>query len=78
METLLDKGMHGNMEYMARHFERLTDPSKLLPGARSVITFLINYFPETAQTKASPKISKYAYGKDYHEVITEKLNHFFY
>jgi epoxyqueuosine reductase len=78
LETWLHKGMHGNMHYMQNHFDLRTDPTKLVPGAKSVITLLINYFPEEKQEVASPKISKYAYGKDYHEVIREKLNHFFF
>jgi epoxyqueuosine reductase len=78
LETWLNKGMHGNMQYMENHFDKRTDPTKLVPGATSVITLLINYFPEKAQNTAAPKISKYAYGKDYHDVIREKLNHFFF
>ena len=78
LETWLSKGMHGNMDYMQRHFDLRTDPQKLVPGARSVITLLINYFPEKIQSPAAPQISKYAYGKDYHEIIREKLNQFFF
>lgn len=77
LERWLNKGMHGNMEYMARHFDLRVDPTKLVPGAKSVITLLINYFPEKKQTAEAPKISKYAYGKDYHETIRKKLNEFF-
>ena len=78
LETWLSKGMHGNMDYMQRHFDLRTDPQKLVPGARSVITLLISYFPKETQNTAAPGISKYAYGKDYHEIIREKLNHFFF
>jgi epoxyqueuosine reductase len=78
LEAWLNKGMHGNMQYMENHFDKRTDPTKLVPGAKSVITLLINYFPETLQNTAAPKISKYAYGKDYHDIIREKLNHFFF
>jgi len=78
LETWLNKGMHGNMQYMQNHFELRVDPTKLVPGAKSVITLLLNYFPETTQVVDAPKIAKYAYGDDYHEVIREKLNHFFY
>ncbi|MCP9752267.1 tRNA epoxyqueuosine(34) reductase QueG [Ferruginibacter sp. HRS2-29] len=78
LETWLSKGMHGNMHYMQNHFDLRVDPTKLVPGARSVITLLLNYFPETIQDKDAPKIAKYAYGNDYHEVIREKLNHFFF
>ncbi|HEY4207070.1 MAG TPA: tRNA epoxyqueuosine(34) reductase QueG [Puia sp.] len=79
LERWLGKGMHGSMDYMANHFDLRVDPCKLVPGAKSVITLLLNYFPgrevlpEMSGT-ASPRISKYAYGKDYHEVIRGKLN----
>ncbi len=78
LETWLNKGMQGNMEYMNKNFDLRTDPTKLVPGAKSVITLLINYFPETKQRQDAPKISKYAYGEDYHSIIREKLNHFFF
>ena len=78
LETWLNKGMHGKMDYMARHFDLRIDPTKLVPGARSVITLLINYYPQTYQREDVPKVAKYAYGKDYHEVIREKLNHFLF
>ncbi len=74
LETWLNKGMHGSMKYMERYFDMRIDPSKLVPGARSVITLLLNYFPKEKQNSDALKISKYAYGKDYHEVIKEKLN----
>ncbi|MFT3683224.1 MAG: tRNA epoxyqueuosine(34) reductase QueG [Ferruginibacter sp.] len=72
----LDKGMHGHMQYMENYFDLRIDPSKLVPGARSVITLLMNYFPAEKQNGDDIKIAKYAYGKDYHEVIREKLNRF--
>ena len=74
LESWLNKGMHGTMKYMERYFDKRIDPSKLVPGAKSVITLLLNYFPKEKQNAGSLKISKYAYGKDYHEVIKEKLN----
>ncbi|HRX94944.1 MAG TPA: DUF1730 domain-containing protein, partial [Chitinophagaceae bacterium] len=74
LEQWLSKGMHGSMQYMENHFELRIDPSKLVPGARSVITLLLNYYPEQKQNEDSPGISKYAYGKDYHSVIRAKLN----
>ena len=74
LESWLNKGMHGSMQYMERYFDLRIDPSKLVPGAKSVITLLLNYFPKEKQKDDTPKISKYAYGKDYHEVIREKLN----
>ena len=69
----LQQGKQGNMHYMEKHFELRVNPYKLLPGAKSVICFLINYFPDADQEKNIPKISKYAYGKDYHDVIRPKL-----
>src|SRR6478672_8270753 len=74
LEQWLHKGYHGKMQYMENYFDLRIDPSKLVPGAKSVITLLLNYFPGQAQKHDAPKISKYAYGKDYHEVIREKLN----
>ncbi len=74
LEAWLNKGYNGSMQYMANHFELRVDPSKLVPGAKSVITLLLNYFPAEKQDAGSPKISKYAYGKDYHEVIRSKLH----
>jgi epoxyqueuosine reductase len=73
LESWLNKGMHGSMKYMENYFELRVDPQKLVPGARSVITLLINYFPLKEQPEEVPKISKYAYGKDYHDVIRNKL-----
>ena len=66
--------MHGSMRYMERYFDMRIDPAKLVPGGRSVITLLLNYFPNEKQHNDALKISKYAYGKDYHEVIRAKLN----
>lgn len=76
LEQWLSKGMHGTMQYMENHFDMRIDPSKLVPGAKSVITLLLNYFPEKEQSKTAPKISKYAFGNDYHEVIRAKLKLF--
>ncbi|MEO6538726.1 MAG: tRNA epoxyqueuosine(34) reductase QueG [Ferruginibacter sp.] len=76
LENWLNKGMHGNMQYMKNYFDLRTDPTKLVPGAKSVITLLLNYFPEKLQDSNVPKVAKYAYGEDYHEVIREKLNVF--
>ena len=72
LESWLKKGMHGSMGYMERYFDLRVDPALLVPGAKSVITLLLNYYPQQQQV-GSPKISKYAYGQDYHEVIREKL-----
>jgi epoxyqueuosine reductase len=74
LEAWLNKGYHGSMQYMENHFDLRIDPTRLVPGAKSVITLLLNYYPLQAQQPAAPKIAKYAYGKDYHEVIRGKLN----
>jgi epoxyqueuosine reductase len=76
LEAWLNKGMHGNMYYMEKYFELRVDPTQLVPGAKSVITLLKNYYPEAVQNANAPKISKYAYGNDYHEIIKERLNLF--
>jgi epoxyqueuosine reductase len=74
LEQWLNKGLHGNMQYMENYFDLRIDPTKLVPGAKSVITVLLNYFPQQTQQPGTPNISKYAYGKDYHEVIKSKLH----
>ena len=74
LETWLKKGMNGSMRYMENYFDLRVNPCKLVPGAKSVITLLLNYFPTEKQNPDTAKISKYAYGKDYHEVIKKKLN----
>ena len=74
LEKWLNQGMHGKMHYMENHFEKRIDPRKLVEGSKSVITLLYNYFPDQNQDDpTAPKISKYAYGKDYHFVIKHKL-----
>ena len=74
LEKWLAQGMHGNMHYMEKHFDMRVDPARLVQGAKSVITLLKNYSPSLQQNNNTPKISKYAFGKDYHEVIRSKLN----
>jgi epoxyqueuosine reductase len=76
LQQWLYKGMHGTMKYMENHFDLRVDPTRLVPGARSVITLLKNYYPPEPQKETAPKISKYAYGKDYHLVIREKMKSF--
>lgn len=73
LEQYLLQNMHGKMAYMANHFDKRLDPRLLVPGAKSVISLLLNYYPAEKQNEAAPKISKYAYGADYHLVIKEKL-----
>ncbi|MEG9327119.1 tRNA epoxyqueuosine(34) reductase QueG [Salinimicrobium catena] len=73
LESYLKKNMHGEMKYMENHFDKRLDPTKLVEGSKSVISLLLNYYPEEKQRKDSYKISKYAYGTDYHFVIKDKL-----
>lgn len=69
--------MNGQMSYMENHFDKRLDPTKLVDGAKSVISLLLNYYPADTQPEnvgtESYKISKYAYGQDYHYVIKERL-----
>jgi len=74
LEQWLNKNMHGEMQYMENHFDKRLDPTKLVEDSKSVVSLLLNYFPSNEpQDKTAPKISKYAYGADYHIVIKEKL-----
>ncbi|GAB4024333.1 tRNA epoxyqueuosine(34) reductase QueG [Spirosoma gilvum] len=75
LETWLKNGMHGQMHYMANHFDKRLDPRLLVDGAKSVITVLLNYYPEQRLSEGTDdlKLSKYAYGTDYHFVIKDKL-----
>ncbi|WP_108802229.1 tRNA epoxyqueuosine(34) reductase QueG [Aquimarina sp. Aq107] len=74
LEKWLHKNMNGQMSYMENHFDKRLDPTKLVPDSKSVISLLLNYFPsETQKDSDAPKISKYAYGQDYHHVIKSKL-----
>jgi len=65
--------MHGQMQYMENHFDKRLDPTKLVEGSKSVVSLLLNYFPSEVQEQDSFKISKYAFGTDYHFVIKDKL-----
>tara|TARA_B100001063_G_scaffold132043_1_gene123384 strand:+ start:3447 stop:4373 length:927 start_codon:yes stop_codon:yes gene_type:complete len=74
LEQWLKKNMHGEMQYMENHFDKRLDPTKLVEDSKSVVSLLLNYFPsKEPYDKTAPKISKYAYGTDYHFVIKEKL-----
>lgn len=78
LEQWLNQGHHGTMSYMENFFEKRVDPTKLVPGAKSVISLLYNYYTESTQTDPeAPKVSKYAYGKDYHHVLKDKLKTLF-
>ncbi|MBC7553228.1 MAG: tRNA epoxyqueuosine(34) reductase QueG [Taibaiella sp.] len=74
LEAWLNQGHQAGMSYMERNFDLRTDPRKLVPGAKSVITMLLNYYPEEVQNADAPRIAKYAWGTDYHYVIRDKLN----
>jgi len=79
LEAWLKKGMHGEMQYMENHFDKRLDPRLLVDGARSVISLGLNYYTEDIQQDpSSPKISRYAYGADYHHVIKGKLKELLY
>jgi epoxyqueuosine reductase len=74
LEEWLNKGMQGEMGYMENHFDKRVDPRQLVPGAKSVVSLLYNYHnPEKQRDPEAPKISQYAYGKDYHFVVKRKL-----
>jgi len=73
LEKWLKDQMQGEMQYMEKHFDKRLDPTKLVEGSKSVISLLLNYFPQAEQEDDTYKISKYAYGKDYHHVIKSKL-----
>jgi len=76
LENWLNNSFHGNMQYMENYFDLRIDPAKLVPGAKSVITLLKNYYPSEEANPGAVKLSKYAWGKDYHEVIKTKLRSF--
>ncbi|RWX03613.1 tRNA epoxyqueuosine(34) reductase QueG [Flavobacterium cerinum] len=73
LEKWLNENRNGQMQYMENYFDKRLDPTLLVEDAKSVISLLLNYYPGETQTDASYKISKYAYGQDYHFVIKEKL-----
>jgi epoxyqueuosine reductase len=74
VEKWLENNMHGQMQYMANHFDMRLDPRKLVPGAKAVVSLLYNYYsPLKQKDQMAPVISKYAYGEDYHEVVKNKL-----
>ncbi|MDG1028362.1 MAG: tRNA epoxyqueuosine(34) reductase QueG [Flavobacteriaceae bacterium] len=77
LEQWLKAGKHGKMGYMENHFDKRLDPRLLVPGAKSVVSLLLNYYTDELQVEGAPKISKYAYGEDYHFVIKDKLKQLF-
>jgi epoxyqueuosine reductase len=74
LEAYLKNNLNGQMQYMENHFDKRLDPTLLVDGAKSVISLLLNYYPEENQIADTYKISKYAYGQDYHFIIKDKLN----
>ncbi|MGB5664932.1 tRNA epoxyqueuosine(34) reductase QueG, partial [Eudoraea sp.] len=73
LERWLKANMNGEMQYMENHFDKRLDPRLLVDGAKSVISLLLNYYPHETQSENTYKVSKYAYGQDYHHVIKSKL-----
>ena len=74
LEAWLNAGHHGTMQWMENHFDKRVDPTKLVPGAKSVVSLLYNYFPaDDTPSREAPKIARYAYGEDYHRVVRAKL-----
>ncbi len=78
LDAWLKHGYHGKMQYMENHFDKRLDPRLLVDNAKSVVSLLLNYYTDEIQEDPeAPKISRYAYGKDYHFVIKDKLKEFF-
>ncbi|GGH44464.1 epoxyqueuosine reductase [Mangrovimonas yunxiaonensis] len=73
LENWLNEQKHGQMGYMENHFDKRLDPTKLVEGSKSVVSLLLNYYPTETQPTESYKLSKYAYGTDYHFVIKDRL-----
>jgi len=77
LEKWLNQGYHGEMKYMENYFDLRIDPRKLVPGAKSVVSLIFNYYnPDIQEDPSAPKLSIYAYGRDYHKVIKKKLKKF--
>ena len=77
LESWLNNNHHGEMNYLENHFDKRVDPTKLVPGAKSIISLTYNYYPSQKQEDTNaPKIAKYAFGRDYHKVVKKKLKQF--
>jgi len=75
LKSWLEKGYNADLSYMENHYEKRVDPRKLVEGAKSVVSVILNYYPDKKQTDPeAPVLAKYAYGQDYHQVIRKKLN----
>lgn len=75
LEAWLKDNMHGEMSWMENHFDKRIDPRKLVPESKSVVSLLLNYYPKETWNNEEVKVSKYAWGRDYHKVIKKKLKH---
>ena len=73
LQDWIKHGYHGEMQYMTRNIEKRANPQELLPGAKSMILVLMNYYPREWQPKDKPQIAAYAYGNDYHHIVKSKL-----
>ncbi len=73
LEAWLKRDYHGDLAWMENHFDKRVDPTKLVEGAKSVVSVVLNYYPEKRQNPDAPQIAKYAYGTDYHFVLKDKL-----
>lgn len=76
VEEYLKKGKNGKMQFLENYFDQRLDPRKLVEGAKSVVSLMMNYYPQEKQNPNSYKLAKYAYGEDYHDVIKKKLREF--
>lgn len=76
LEEWLKRGYQGKMSYLERNFDKRLDPTKLVPGAKSVVSLVYNYYPEKIHETSGLKVAKYAYGQDYHFIIKRKLKNF--
>lgn len=76
LEKWLRDQRNGHMDYLENHFDKRIDPRVLLPGAKSVIVLSMNYYPQEQQISNAPRLSKYAYGKDYHKLIRRRLKRY--
>ncbi len=76
LEEWLKRGYQGKMGYLENHFDKRLDPTKLVPGAKSVISLVYNYYPKEIHESGELKVAKYAYGQDYHHVVKSKLREF--
>jgi epoxyqueuosine reductase len=74
LESWLKAGKHGTMAWMERHFDLRLNPTILVPGARTVISVLFNYYPQHTPAAGTPKLARYAYGEDYHRVVKDRLH----